>query len=229
MPRFLTRLASPALAAALVGGLALQMRTFAVADDTTAFHARVKAAVEAIPARIGDWEGVESAVPDAAGQLLRPNVLFARTYHETNGPLWAKLIVIHCKDTRDMSGHYPPNCYSGSGWTQQGEPAMRQFQLWGRTVPVAEYRFTRVEFRGTIDWRIYDFFVLPRAGFVTSMTEIQNASGDYRTRPYGAAQIQVIMDAQMESADRERVLHLMLDPLGPVIDQLQLAREGARP
>jgi hypothetical protein len=231
MTRLLTKLISPAIAAALVGGLAIQMSSFAGGDRVNAapFHAAVKAAVEAIPVRLGDWEGIDTAVPDAAGQLLRPNVLFARTYRHASGPEWAKLVIIHCKDTRDMSGHYPPNCYRGSGWTQQGEPVMHQCELWGRAVPIAEYRFTRSELRGTIDWRIYDFFILPGAGFVTNMVEIQNASGDYRTRPYGAAQIQVIVDADMPPAERERTLRAMLEPLGPVIDKLQLARTGARP
>lgn len=229
MFRRLLKLVSPALAGVLVGGLAFQMRSFAVADNTSAFHARVKAAVEAIPIRIGDWEGVESTVPDAAGQLLRPNVLFARTYHDTKSSAWAKLVLIHCKDTRDMSGHYPPNCYRGSGWTQTEAPVLHEFQLWGESVPIAEYQFTRTEFRGTNFWSIYDFFVLPMAGFVTNMTQIQNASGDYRTRPYGAAQIQVIVDQTTPGPERVRILHDMLEPLGPVIEQLRLARAGARP
>ena len=96
-------------------------------------------------------------------------------------------------------------------------------------MPIAEYQFTRTEFRGTIDWRIYDFFILPIGGFVTNMTEIQEASGDYRTRPYGAAQVQVIMDSAVPPQEREQLLHLMLSPLGPVVDRLQLARQGARP
>ncbi len=229
MPRRLNKLLSPAVAAAFVGGLAFQMRGFAVQDDTTAFHAKVKAAVEAIPFRIGDWEGIEVAVPSAAGQLLHPNVLFARKYQDSKSPAWAKLVIIHCKDTRDMSGHYPPNCYGGSGWTSVGTPVVSSQELWGRSVPIAEYHFARTEFRGTVDWRIYDFFVLPTAGFVTNMAQIQRASGDYRTRPYGAAQIQVIVDASMPEADRVRVLHAMLDSIGTVIDDLQVAREGARP
>jgi len=229
MPRLLTKLVSPAIAAALIGGLALQMRSFAVADDTTAFHARVKAAVEAIPIRIGTWDGVESAVPDAAGQLLRPNVLFARNYRDSTGPEWAKLIVIplqgHTRHVRPLSAQLLP----GQRLDPEGGADHARAPDLGRKVLIAEYQFSRTEFRGTISWRIYDFFVLPQAGFVTSMAEIQNASGDYRTRPYGAAQIQVIVDDAMPQVDRERVLHLMLEPLGPVIDQLQLAREGARP
>ncbi len=209
--------------------LAAQCAPSPVTDDTTAFYAAARAAVEGIPVRIDTWEGTDSPVPDAAGQLLRPNVLFARTYRDSAGPEWAKLIVIHCKDTRDMSGHYPPNCYRGSGWTQMADPQVQTLQIWGRQVPVAQYRFTRTEFRGTVDWLIYDFFVLPLGGFVTNMTEIQKASGDYRTRPYGAAQIQVIMDSSLSPESRERILRLMLEPIGPVIDQLQTTRPGARP
>lgn len=229
MFRRLLKLVPPALAAVLVGGLVFQMRSFAVADDTTGFHAGVKAAVEAIPFRLGDWEGVESTLPEAAGQLLHPNATLARTYHDSQSTAWAKLVLIHCKDTRDMSGHYPPNCYRGSGWTQSGPPTVQDVGVWGRTVPIAEYEFTRSELHGSIDWRIYDFFVLPLGGFVTNMSEIYKASGDYRTRPYGAAQIQVIMDAAIPPPERERILRAMLEPLGPVIDRLQLTREGARP
>ena len=227
MPTNLLKLISPAAAAALVGAMAVQMRGLANEADTEPFHAGVRFAVSAVPTRFAGWEGVDSAVPDAAGQLLRPNALFARTYRDSTGPGWAKLVIIHCKDTRDMSGHYPPNCYRGSGWTQTEEPVIHQVAIWGREVPIAEYHFTRNEFRGTIDWRIYDFFILPMGGFVTNMAQIQDASGDYRTRPYGAAQIQVIMDSSLTPPERDRVLRLMLEPLGPVIDQLQ--QPGARP
>jgi len=230
MNRRLAKFVPPALAAVMAAGLALQMGAYRTGDTTATavFHARVKAAVDAIPMHIGSWEATTDKLPEAAGQLLRPNVTLCRTYHDPQQP-WAKLIVIHCKDSRDMSGHYPPNCYRGSGWSQTGDPLIRQRQLWGRTVPIAEYGFTRSELRGPITWTIYDFFVLPLGGFVTSMSEIQKASGDYRTRPYGAAQIQVIMDAGTPEADRERILSAMLEPLGPVIDQLQNTREGARP
>jgi hypothetical protein len=229
--RLIPRLAPPALAALLTGSLAIRMNSFAGGDRERAapFHEHVRQAVEAIPFQIGTWEGVDSKIPEAAGQLLRPNALFARAYRDTTNGEWAKVVVVHCKDTRDMSGHFPPNCYPGNGWTQVSGPILQTLHIWDRDVPIAEYRFTLQEVRGTLDWCIYDFFVLPTAGFVTSMNQIQKASGDYRTRPYGAAQVQVIMDASLSSQDRERILRTMLDPLRPVIEQLQLNPEGARP
>lgn len=230
MTKPLTTVLAPLVAAALAVGLAVQMGAYRHGDTeaTTAFHARVKAGVEAIPMEVSGWSGKDTEVPAAAGQLLRPNALFTRTYtHPERG--WAKLVVIHCRDSRDMSGHYPPNCYSGSGWTQAGPAAVAHYELWGGSVPIAAYEFTRKEVRGELHWVIYDFFVLPAAGIVTDMVEVQQASGDYRTRPYGAAQVQVIMDAKLTEAERMTILHEMLEPVGPVVRELQNLGEGARP
>jgi Protein of unknown function (DUF3485) len=237
----MTPILAPLLAAALAGGLYAQMSSFRDTSDTTAFHAGVKAAVEGIPIRIGEWDGREARVPDAAVQLLKPNVLFARAYLESGDSTarprpegqeeprrWAKLIVIHSRDSRDMSGHYPPNCYRGSGWLQEGPATVRQVAAWGRQVPIAEYEFTRTEMDHTLRWTIFDTFVLPAGGFVTDMDDVYRAVGDYRTRPYGAAQIQVIMDSKLSEPERLRTLDQMLAPLAPVIDRLQLPTQGAR-
>lgn len=230
MPKRFTAILAPMIAAAMAVGLAVQMGAYRHGDTeaTTAFHARVKAEVEAIPMQIGLWSGRDTEVPAAAGQLLRPNALFTRTYsHPELG--WAKLVVIHCRDSRDMSGHYPPNCYSGSGWTQTGPPTVTHHELWGSSVPVAAYEFTRTELRGTLHWVIYDLFVLPAAGIVTEMAEVQRASGDYRTRPYGAAQVQVIVDARLTEAERMVILREMLAPLGSVVRELQNVSGGTEP
>jgi hypothetical protein len=226
-----TAFLAPMIAAAMAVGLAVQMGAYRQGDTeaTTAFHVRVKAAVEAIPMQVGGWAGKDTEVPAAAGQLLRPNALFTRTYTDPERGLWAKLVVIHCRDSRDMSGHYPPNCYSGSGWTQQGPAAVAHHELWGGSIPIAAYEFTRKEIRGELHWVIYDFFVLPAAGIVTEMADVQKASGDYRTRPYGAAQVQVIMDARMTEAERMSILREMLGPVGPVVRELQNMSGGMQP
>jgi hypothetical protein len=110
-----------------------------------------------------------------------------------------------------------------------GKPIEHVFTLWNRQVPVAEYTFTRAEVDRQISWTIYDFFVLPAGGFVTAMSDVRKASADYRTRPYGAAQVQVIFDSALNEPDRLELLHQVLAPFGPVIDSLQLkkAKEGA--
>jgi hypothetical protein len=228
MPRRLIKLVSPLIATVLAAGLYAQMRSYAVADDTTPFHRRVADAVDKIPFRNGPWEGTEAKPPDAAGQLLRPNALRAIRYRDLKSGRWASLIVIHCRDSRDMSGHYPPNCYRGSGWTQAGPPDIREYKLWDRTVPIAAYEFSRAEFDRVNNWVVYDFFVLPTGEFVTDMESVRTASGDYRTRPYGCAQIQVLMDSGTPKDDQQAILNELLEPIGPVIKELQATRSGAR-
>lgn len=229
MNRILGKLAAPLLSLVLVGGLYAQMRSYAVQDDTRPFHAEVKAAIEQVPTIWGSWEGTEVKPPEAAGQLLRPNAMLSRSYREASTGRWARLIIIHCRDSRDMGGHYPPNCYRGSGWTQRDKPTIFEGEFWGRPVPIAEYRFTRTELNAAIDWTIYDFFVLPSGRLVTSMDEIYAASSDYRARPYGAAQIQVIVDSSLPEAERRAILAEMLSPLDQVMKKLQAPRQGATP
>src|SRR6187549_2766811 len=100
MPSIPAKLFPPLLAIALVSGLYAQMYTFAVADDTTEFHASVKHEIKGIPENLGQWVGTDGKAPEAALKLLRPNEIFARKYE--NAGQWVSLLVIACYDTRDM-------------------------------------------------------------------------------------------------------------------------------
>jgi hypothetical protein len=226
MTKLVSNLAAPAVALALAGGLFLQMRAYARVDDPSAFHARVAEAVKALPIRMGPWEGTDTPAPPAAGKLLRPNAILCRNYRDEEGRRWAKLVFVHCKDARDMSGHYPPNCYPGNGWTMKGEPVVETHELWGREVPIAEYRFSRAELNREISTIVYDFFVLPSGRFCTRMEDVRGVSGDYRSRPLGCAQVQVVMDAGTREEERPQILREMLEPLGPTIDLLQSTTKG---
>jgi hypothetical protein len=233
MPKFPTRFLSPLAAAALAAGLYAQMRPYYGQDAATQqhieqFHTAVRQAVAQIPMRItvggDDFEGFDIPIPAAAGTLLHPNAIFSRRYMDAS-KRWVQLVLVHCRDSRDMSGHYPPNCYPGSGWTLREPEEHHVIKLWGRQVPVAEYNFTtRTAMDRKLDWAVYDFFVLPAGGMCTSMGDVRRAGGDYRTRPYGAAQIQVVLDAGMRPQERTELLRAVLAPLGPVIDRLQFQK-----
>lgn len=224
-----TKFLAPIVAAALAVGLAVQMSALATSEDAGPFHSAVREAVEAIPARHGPWEGTDVTPPSAAGTLLRPNALFGRRYRNLETGRWATLILVHCRDSRDMSGHYPPNCYRGSGWTQLGPPRVLTVDAWGSNVPLAEYSFTRSELQRTISWIVYDVFILPLGGMCTEMERVQTAGGDYRSRPFGAAQVQVIMDSSTPEAERAGIVDEMLGLLGPVVERLELPMEGGTP
>jgi hypothetical protein len=215
-----SKLLAPVLAVVLATGLFVQMQSYAVQDDTSEYHAAIREAAERIPLRLGDWAGADTPIPPAAGKLLRPNVLFSRHYRNEVMKASANLVLVQCLDARDMSGHYPPNCYRGNGWTLQESTRELTMPMWGREIPVVEYHFTRSDGSRTHRAIIYNFFVLPTAGLVTSMEQVQEASGDFRARPYGAAQVQVMMDAGIPERERLQIVSELLEPLGPVVELL---------
>jgi hypothetical protein len=127
-----------------------------------------------------------------------------------------------------MCGHYPPNCYPSSGWTQS-EPYVRtELQLGGTVIPAIIYNFTRNEMETVSHTVVYNFFILPD-GFVTRMSDVQKASGKREARPYGAAQIQIIMDSNTPESSRAGIAEELLKPLMPIIALLQERAQGGRP
>lgn len=219
------KLLPPVLSLLMAAGLFAQMQRYILRSDPEPYHERVRAAVADIPIHFGDWEGEEVLIPPAAGRLLRPNAIMSRYYQDQTRGLWASLVVVHCRDPRDMAGHYPPNCYPGTGWMQRGEAADVKCEIDGAVFPLAEYRFSRTEYHQISSRRIYNFFVLPSVGLVTQMSEVKRATGDYRSRPFGAAQIQIIVDASTPEAERQRILRDMMQVLAPVIEVLA-SQEG---
>jgi hypothetical protein len=229
MPRRSIQFAAPAAALALALGLLIQVRSYAAMDDSAPFHARVREAVGKIPIQIGDWEGAEVPVPPAAGKLLRPNVLFCRNYRQLSTGRRATLLLVHCRDSRDMTGHYPPVCYPGHGWIVRAPVQHKVLSFWGRDVPMAIYQFSRSDVDRSTRCTIYNFFALPRGNLATEMSQVVAASADYRTRPYGAAQFQVVFDAGLPEPEQLQALHELLAPLGPVIDTMHLREREPHP
>jgi hypothetical protein len=217
---------APAATLLMLTALYGHMQQHALTVDPEPYHERARAAVDNIPLSFEGWEGEEISIPPAAGQLLRPNAILSRNYRNLERGLWASLVVVHCRDPRDMAGHYPPNCYPGTGWMQAGQPGIVTCEVDDAVIPLAEYRFSRTEHHRIANRLIYNFFVLPSAGVVTEMREVQRATGDYRNRPLGAAQIQIIIDSSTPEAERRRILHDMMQVLAPLIEVLQINQEG---
>lgn len=205
----------------------VQMQAVASTGDAQLYHANILAAVSRIPIRFGGWEGSDIKVPLPAAKLLRPNALFARRYDNAKTGRWANLVFVHCKDSRDMSGHYPPNCYPATGWNQSHAGVSTTITVGSREIPMAVYDFTRTDFNTVRHWVIYNFFILP-SDIVTGMSDVQRASGDRQVRPYGAAQVQVILDSTTPESVREGIVQELLQPLAPIIDLLQTRKQGDR-
>lgn len=222
-------LTSPVLAASLLAGIVAEQRTHIKPADVEPYHARARAAVEAVPYVIGYWTGNDDDIPPAAQKLLRPNAILSRTYRDTQpsarGPRVASLLIVQCRDSRDMVGHYPPICYRAQGRQPEGFPGCmdspetgveRNWRVGDQVIPGKEYRFTHR--RDGQFWRttVYNFFIVPQKGILRDMQGVADAAEDYQQRYYGAAQFQVVFTSlvsdDLSQAEHDQIFATLMAP-----------------
>ena len=80
------------------------------------YRAHVMAIAASLPHHFGNWHGRDVPLPRSAVSLLQPTVDFCREFTNNRTGQAATLMIIDCSDTRNLTGHYPPNCYPGNGW-----------------------------------------------------------------------------------------------------------------
>src|SRR5688572_28546021 len=106
---------APLLSVGLLAGIFAERRTHLKPQDVEPYHARAKEAVNQVPYFIGTWTGQDVEIPVAAQKLLRPNAILNRRFADS-APVGdarvaypaASLLIVQCRDSRDMVGHYPP-------------------------------------------------------------------------------------------------------------------------
>jgi len=211
-------LASPLLCLGLLAGIVAEDRNHLKPQDVEPYHARAKVAIESWPKTLadGNWTTSEDkSLPAAAEHLLHPNCTIDRLYTShtvrINGePARASLLIVQCKDARDMRGHYPPICYPANGETEI--PPSQPFALSaaGYTISGIEYHFVNRNKLPVSRRCVYDFFIVPGQGFVPDMKTLNLAAGNYQLRYYGAAQFQVVMDADYPQETRETIFKTLI-------------------
>jgi len=205
------RLAIPFTLVLLVVVAVLRERP-ANSEGVVRYHERIADLVEQIPVDAGGWEGQEVPIPQSATDLLRPNALVSRRYvHESRG-ISGTLVIVQCRDARDMAGHYPPRCYPGNGWLAPPERPYEDTGIGGRTF--RKYNFTRQTGRAEHEIQVYSLFVLPTGSTTTSMDDVYSLSADMENRHLGAAQIQFVVDRELE----EDELRWMLDEFAALVE-----------
>lgn len=216
-----SRLAPIAASLCVVALLQMQLLGGPSEAEAQAFHDEVAEAVQRIPLRLEGWEGRDTDVPASARALLRPNALLGRQYQDLDTGRKASLVIVQCRDTRDMTGHYPPRCYPAHGWLQSETVTKHEIVVEGVSIPVTRYEFTRSEFDRVQRIAIDNFFVLPFGGLARDMEGVLEAASDYRVRPFGAAQVQVITDGTLPPEDRDAIFQ---DFVGASIDAIDAMR-----
>jgi hypothetical protein len=183
-----------------------------------AYHEEVAAAIERVPYKIGDWVGTDVDVPPAAQQLLRPNKLMQRRYRNIETGRTFNVLIVHCKDSRDLVGHFPPVCYPANGWSPQGVQDA-SFALASGTFPARVYEFNRIVDGVEQRLRVFSFFVVPsgEAEIASDYDSLSAASRDRRLTGLGAAQLQLIGGEGFTEAERQAVIDEFIQALEPVI------------
>jgi hypothetical protein len=188
----------------LIGGVAAQRMLGPTRADAEPYLQRIRAAAEATPMSLGDWQGTEQPVPPAAVAMLRPNVLMSRAYTDVTGGRSASWLFVHCSDARDLGGHYPPICYVNSGWVLSSSE-VRELKVNDWTVHATEYSFTTQPFRGRQSLTVIDTMAMPDGAFHADIDSVRAAAAGLTRRYWGASQIQVVMDSTMPRHLRDEI------------------------
>ena len=227
-------LAPPLLTVGLLGGIIAEQRGHLKPRDVEPYHARAAEVIEQVPYIIGTWTGQKDEIPVAAQKLLRPNAILSRTYVDHSPVDWrqqhrsASLLIVQCRDSRDMVGHYPPICYRAHGMTvDEKQSAPRDWDVNGMKIGGYEYQFTEVFQGQTSRTIVYNFLIVPGRGIVRDMKDVERAAEDYQQRHYGAAQFQVVFHGQASSASsREERDEIFATLLGPNIRLIETLTSG---
>ena len=229
-------IAAPLLCVGLVAGITAEKATQLTAEDAAPYHARAKQAVEGFKYTIGLWTGSDREVRPAAVKLLRPNAIMDRYYQENvpagrrGGPRGSvEVLIVQCRDSRDMVGHYPEVCYVNSGQTLVSKK-QRPLQVADVTIDGTEYIFTPPGQRHG-NMCVYNFLVVPNAKIpideriVPDMSGVNAAAEDYEQRHWGAAQFQFVMPADLPRAKRDQAVK---EILGANLNVLKVLRATTR-
>ena len=178
------------------------------------YHTRVKLAISQVVTPKG-WTFVDGELPSAAITLLRKPDFLYRKFQTAGHPF--QLLLIHCRDARDMGGHYPPICYPSSGWVrvvnnEAGDTAEKKlgkplsWDIGGRVIVGMEYEFTGTSDGQTINRTVDDLLILPsgpgRNCYILDINDVRAAAADYNQKFYGATQIQLIFDGAVSETER---------------------------
>ncbi len=197
-------------------------------SGSEAYFREVRRAIEELPSNIDGYRGVDTPVLPGAVELLRPNKLLQRQYrHPLTGSSFSVLIV-HCGDVRDMMGHFPPVCYPSNGWTMEEAREDSIQRAFDGPIPITRYRVTRDDGTASYAKVIANTFVVPRADSplgrddraLDMVTRTRWSSG------LGAAQVQIITDADMDEAERTEIERSVASELQGLIDAVAQPRDG---
>lgn len=187
-----------------------------VASGSEEYFASVRAAIELIPYRIGDYIGDDAPPTPAAIKLLRPNKILQRRYVDPATGRHVSLLIVHCGDVRDMQGHYPPVCYPAHGWKMESAERATA-PLGGQAMPAMSYLFSRSDKGLTQQMRILNFFVLPDGRVLADDADLDKVSKSRAGAGLGSAQVQLVFSESIDASEQAALVERFARAVEPVV------------
>lgn len=214
-----------ALSLVLLGAIGLNTLGRPSPADAQQYHESVQRAFKSVPQRIGNWIGTDEPLLPAAIDLLQPNAVLHRSYRDIATGQVATLLLVQCKDARNLAGHYPPICYPAHGW-QLDHQSPRVWTGSGFDINGIEYEFSYGTIAGAQRMIVTNFMLLPDGRTSPDMTAVYRVASDHQRRFYGAAQVQILTDARTPEQQRRRIV---MDFVEASTDVLQTILSGGTP
>jgi len=192
--------------AALAGFARLNIAT----DGVEAFRARARAAIDAMPAAVGDWVGERHTLDDGARDLLKPNAEASLLYRNSKTGQEAYYSLVQVRKSRDMVGHSPTVCYPGNGWTITRQTPAR-WRAGEFDIPGVEYELERRTADGKLQaWTIRNFYIFPDGTFGATPADLDRVAEDYRRMAYGVGQVQLVTTSGLSRSARDEVFRALV-------------------
>jgi hypothetical protein len=216
------RLAPPVAAVLLCVLLATRLWEQSPNVGTEAYMARVAEEVDSIPYRIGDYVGVDGQVTPGVIELLKPNRILQRQYTDPESGEGFSLILVHCGIAKDMTGHYPPNCYPRAGWVESSGMETLPLELTDVLIPARLYHFRLENDPVPAGLDILSFFVVPSGPqrFGPDIRLVDMASRSPSASLLGAGQVQILTSQDLPDERREHIWKLVIQTIYPALSEI---------
>ena len=193
------------------------------ASDASDYHSRVSRIADGIALRTGDWIGTDIPMPTEAISELKPNVVISRRLHNVNSGASATLLLVQCRDVRDLAPHYPPVCYPGHGLTLT-ESTPVQLQVGDMKIDSTRYTFEANNFQSAGTMHVDNFMILPSGKFQADMQGMERRIGADQ-RYFGAAEVQILHEDRLSPAEQTAESESIVLNYKPLIESIA---NGAR-
>ena len=202
----------------LLAALGVEGRLRPQPTEAEPYHERVRQAVLNVPMDLDDWLGQNNKVPYEAQQLLKPNALYSRSFLNRTTGEQVGVLIVHCKDARDIYGHYPPVCYPAHGMNERENlREAQELEVPSGPVPYTVYHFNR----NGQQLIVYNCMIV-RGEICRDMAVVEDRVGDYTRRFYGAAQLQVVFRGdRMEPSRQDQIFQEMIRYHLPIIEAIR--------